>query len=406
MSGRGERDVVRDLARRVAEIAASERNAAIIRRWQDTNALRRPDRPPVWCRPVGAWSELLPDEALCCSAPRLRAMETAFRQVLIKHDIGDDSPVGPHIEVPVALAWDPPSLWGLEVRRHRPGARGGAWAYDPPLRSPDDFDKLRLPSLRVNDRETREQLEFASDLVGDIMPVRLACRPALSCNLGTTAADLRGLTQMMLDMADAPELVHRLMGHLRDGVLGALGQLEATGLLTPDSCEPMTCSDPVGPPPADGRFGLRNFWAMCNSQEFDQVSPAMWEEFCLAYQKPILARFGLVAYGCCEDLTHKIAGVLSIPNLRIFVCSAWTDLGRVLEQVGEHYVIMWRQKASDVVFARDEDVLRRNLNEGLDRLRDRRIQIVLRELQTLDGRLDRLHVWTRLAIEAAERFAG
>jgi hypothetical protein len=131
----------------------------------------------------------------------------------------------------------------------------------------------------------------------------------------------------------------------------------------------------------------------------------MWEEFCLAYQKPILEPFGLVAYGCCENLTHKIDGVLSIPNLRVFVCSAWTNLDRVLERVGDRYAIMWRQKASDVVFPDDTAVLRRDLEEGCRKLQGFRYQIVLRELQTLAGHPERPREWTAIAKEMAARYA-
>jgi len=131
----------------------------------------------------------------------------------------------------------------------------------------------------------------------------------------------------------------------------------------------------------------------------------MWQEFCLSYQMPIIQRFGLAAYGCCENLTHKIAGVLTIPNLRIFVASAWTNLGKVIERVGDRYVIMWRQKASDVVFAEGPAALKRDLEEGMRRLRGCYVQIVLRELQTLAGHPDRLHVWTRLAQEVAAKYA-
>ena len=70
----------------------------------------------------------------------------------------------------------------------------------------------------------------------------------------------------------------------------------------------------------------------------------MWEKLRLNYQEPIFGRYGLVGYGCCEYLTLKIDGVLSIPNLRIFVCSAWTCLEAVQGAVGQVYVVMWRQK--------------------------------------------------------------
>ncbi|MBI3946792.1 MAG: hypothetical protein HY321_12790 [Armatimonadetes bacterium] len=48
---------------------------------------------------------------------------------------------------------------------------------------------------------------------------------------------------------------------------------------------------------------------------------------------PILTRFGLSRYGCCEDLTRKMDRVLTIPNPRKFVCSAWTDLEKLVNAI-------------------------------------------------------------------------
>jgi hypothetical protein len=369
------------------------------------NALRRPDRAPVWCRPVGAWAELLPEDALQCQDRWLRSVERAFRRTIIKLNIGDDEPVDGWFEVPAVFDCDPPDIWGVEVRRRSSGAAGGAWAYDPPLKTEADFSRLRLPSYAYNAARTQESLSRCHDLLGDILPVRLVCHPPMHSILCGYAAELRGLDQIMLDMICEPELMRRLMAHVRDGVLQATRQVEATGLLTPNNDGPMTCSDPIGPQPANGKFTCGNLWMMTNSQEFDQVSPAMWEEFLLNYQKPILSMFGLTGYGCCENLTRKIEGVLSIPNLRVFVCSAWTDLDAVLDKVGRQYVIMWRQKASDVVFPDDAAAIRRGLEEGIRRLRGRCYQVVLRELQTLAGHADRLHVWTRTAKELAAKYA-
>lgn len=56
-----ERNIVRDLAMRVAELAHSEENAYRQKLWLDVNSLRKPERPPVICHPGGgAWGELLP----------------------------------------------------------------------------------------------------------------------------------------------------------------------------------------------------------------------------------------------------------------------------------------------------------------------------------------------------------
>ncbi|MBN1640231.1 MAG: hypothetical protein JXA09_03260, partial [Anaerolineae bacterium] len=137
-----ERAYIRELARQVAQIAASDENRRIEQRWRDVNALRRPDRAPVWCRPVGAWDEILPADALACTDPWLRTLETQFRRILIKHGIGDDSPVSETYDVSAVFVVDPPNTWGVDVARHDSGIDGGAWIYDPPLKSAADYDQL------------------------------------------------------------------------------------------------------------------------------------------------------------------------------------------------------------------------------------------------------------------------
>lgn len=404
MSLQQERDHVRELARQIAEIAHRPETAIIRQRWHDVNALRKPDRAPVWCRPVGAWAEILPESELTCTDPWLRHWEREFRRALIKDEIGDDEPVEMYFTAGAVVERDPPNTWGVDVHRHDTGDEGGAWGYDPPLKEDEDFAKLQIPTFSYNHQATAERLSMTQDLLGDIMPVKLTAGPALGGTICTPATDLVGMTQLMLLLALKPHLVHKLMGVLRDGVLRSIDAVEASGYLTPNNHGPMTCSDPIGEP-TDGQYTCKNLWMMANSQEFDQVSPAMWEAFLLNYQKPIFERFGLVGYGCCEDLTHKMDQVLTIPNLRIFVCSAWTDLDKLLGRVGTDYVIMWRQKASDVVFPDDVETIRRDLEEGTKKLQGSYYQIILRELQTLSGHPDRLHVWTRAAIEMAEKYA-
>ena len=400
-----ERERIRSLAERVIEIAHEPRMVLIKRRWADVNALRKPDRAPVWCKPVGCWREIIPQEALVCEDEWLRSLEYCFLQILHKRDIGDDTPVEDHLAINAVFRPEPANVWGVDILHERPDVQGGAWKYDPPLKTEADFDRLRMPSFTYDAATTDELMDRSSELLDGVMPVKLTARQLLSETLGTAAADLRGLETMMMDMATEPELMHRLMAYLRDAVLSTMDQVETTGLLALNNHGAMTCSDPIGET-GNGSPTFANLWCMANSQEFDQVSPAMWEEFCLDYQKPIFERFGLVGYGCCENLTRKIDGVLSIPNLRIFVCSAWTDLAAVQEKVGQDYCIMWRQKAGDVVFPDDSGQVRDALMEGARQLRGNYYQIVLRELQTLVGHPRRLHEWTQHATTAAEKYAS
>lgn len=401
------RDVerVRVLAERVAAIAREPRMAAIRKRWADVNALRKPDRAPVWCRPVGCWSEIITPRMRECTDPLLRHMEYGFLQILHKRDIDDDQPVDAFYPLPAAFRCDPPNMWGVETGRHSTNTPGGAWAYDPPLKETRDFQKLRMPVFSYDAAQTLTVKAHVEEILDGIMPVRIVVQPILSATLGTYAADLRGLQQIMLDMAIEPAFMHDLMAYLRDAALSALDAVEATGMLTPNNNEAMTCSDPIGWPSPDGSLTARNLWCMANSQEFDQVSPDMWDEFCLEYQRPIFERFGLIGYGCCENLTLKMGRVLSVPNLRILTCSAWTNLDAVIEQAGNRCCIMWRQKASDVVFPDDVRTIRDDLMDGVRRLQGCSYQIVLRELETLSGHPNRLHDWTRLAKDAAETYS-
>ena len=400
-----DRDTVRELARQVAELAQSDEYEERRKRWRDANALRKPDRSPVWCRPVGAWPELLPEKNLTCVEPFYRGIERTLRRNLIKHSIGDDTVFEPWWGVGAAFDRDTPDVWGVPIKHIPAPGPGGAWKFDPPLKSEDDFDRLTIPNYRYNEAKTKQAISKTQEALGDAMEVRLTCGVPLGARLGGIAANLRGLEQLMYDMIDRPDLVHRLMSHLQKGVLKAQKAIEDSGLLTLNNMGPMYCSDAPRDDASPGNITLRDLWHHTESQEFQEVSPAMWEEFLLSYQIPILSQFWLTSYGCCENLTRKMSGVLRIPNLRIFVCSAWTDLKKVVDAVGDRYTIMWREKASDIVFADSMEPIRKNQEEAMSIAQGCCTQIVLRELQTLDGRPERLKDWAKSAKEVAAKFA-
>ena len=396
--------LIRELAEKTAVIASSEKNRLIKKRWRDTNALRTADRAPVWCLPDGndAWYELLPQESLECSEAFLRDMEEYFKRLIIKDEIGDDTPFLSYFPVRMSLKAQPENHFGVETAHTQSGQKGGSWKYDPPIKTPEDIDKLVKPKYFVCPEDYEEEFEKASEVLGEIMPVRRVLWGPFGKKITTAVADLYGLEEMMVGMMLEPEIMHRLMTYLRDARLSAIDAAEESGLLTPNIDAPMTCSDYIGE--ETGKISCLNMWELFDSQEFDQVSPPMWREFLLDYQRPIMARFGHVAYGCCEDLTRKIDGVRSIPNLRVFNSSAWTNLDMVIDAVGRSKVIMWRQKASDVVFADTAEDLRPHLRQGLKKLSGLHNTVVLRELQTLNGNMDRLHKWAKIAIEEAEKY--
>jgi hypothetical protein len=109
--------LVRELARGAVELAASDEYEARRRRWRDVNERRRPDRAPVWCRPAGAWADILPPESLACTDPHCRAVEYAFRQHLYKHWVGDDHIFEPWWGVSARWKTNTEHVWGLPTGR-------------------------------------------------------------------------------------------------------------------------------------------------------------------------------------------------------------------------------------------------------------------------------------------------
>ena len=429
-----ERDIVRSLATQLAEHAHSAEMGYRLKLWRDVHSLRLPERPPVICHP-GCWHELLPDSELVCQEPELRNLERQMRQALHKMDLGDDTIINPYWEVATVMDFQGEHFWGLPIGYTQPSATSqrGAWAYDPPLKEEADIEKIVPPRYVYNQAATQEALERMDELLGDILPVRRTCAiPTPGAWLHGWATQLRGVTQLLVDMMDRPQWVHRLMATLRDGNLALLDQYEEQGVLTPntgffwacDDLMPVDChpeerpkgaTKDLGPsepaaPQDDKSCGhrpvhLKDLWGRGESQEFQGVGPVQYEEFLLNYQKPILARFGLTYYGCCEDLTNKIALVLSVPNLRKFVCSPWTDLGKLVEATGDRYCIEWRQKATDVVFTPGMGPIEEHLRRGLTAAKGTPLHVTLQELETVDGQPERLREWAAAAKEIGAEVA-
>ena len=408
------REQVRALAGEVAALAATDENRRRGQRWCDVNSLRQPDRAPIWC------CALPPDprpSVTVSSDPFTLAVERQLLGWLRHWALGDDFVMPGHMDVPMVVTVEGEHVWGLPVLQERPDDAKGAppsrsaWRYEPPIKEESDIDRIRPPRYRYDRPATQRNQQRMHDLVGDILPACLSSGNGYHLHglygawLHGWATALRGVEQLMFDMMDRPQWVHRLMQTLMQGHLAAYDQFEAMNALALNNATGKLFCDDLPQPDFDREnVRLKDLWGRSESQEFHGVSPAQYDEFLLQYQKPILERFGLVFYGCCEDLTNKVQHLLTVPNLRRFVCSAWTDLGTVVDAVGDRYAIEWRQLASDFVF-KDLPDLREHLDHGLQLARGTRIMVVLREVMTLEGKNQRPSDWVRIARECAEKHA-
>jgi hypothetical protein len=312
-----DRQVLRRLAGETAALAARPVEAEKRRLWTDHNALR-PTRPVIFCDPENSWHEIIPQNILECKGELARSWEwTLRREIFWGAQINDDRTVEPWFDIAI-----PHDEWDWRLHETYNGHEAGhAHVWEAPIQSEADLDRLHFPVLRIDPENASRLVELATEAFGDLLPVGLKTGWWWTLGMTQTLAHLRGLEQLMLDMVDNPDFFHRIMAIFRDGTLALLAELETQGLLCPNwdsyvGSGGLGWSDELPQTDYTSQVQLRDMWGFCESQETVGVSPRMFAEFIFPYQLPIIEKFGLNCYGCCEPLNRRWPVVKQIPRLR------------------------------------------------------------------------------------------
>ncbi|HOZ50177.1 MAG TPA: hypothetical protein PLO37_25845 [Candidatus Hydrogenedentes bacterium] len=405
----GDRTILRDLARQVAEIAHLPIMETRRSLWKRHNRLERV-RPMILVFPEGSWGELLPDSALACGDAEARGIEWDLRSRIFYHQhLDDDTVIEDSYVVRKAIS---ETGWGLEAKTiDSPQARG-AWAFDPVIHGPADVEKITAPEVHYDVVETARRFEQAQDLFGDILRVRLVGVRHVSFHLMAIYSRWRGLGQVMEDMCENPEMLHDAMGRLEAGYRGIIQQYQDLNLLELNNDDAYHSSGGVGYtdelPQADfdpAHVRPCDMWASAEAQELAQVGPEMHEEFSLRYERPLLEPFGLNGYGCCEDLAQKFDYVFRIPNLRRISISPFSNVDVCAEKLEDKYIFSWKPHPSHLVGPFDADYIRRYIAHALDVTRGCVIEMILKDTHTCEHHPERFTAWTKIARDLVERYA-
>ena len=391
--------IIRDLAKKYAEIASKDIQEERRKLWRDHNSFIR-TRPLVYARWFLAREQVITPQ-LECEDPFFRRHEGTLRFWIFHDSIEDDSIIEPWITQWATYRVSRDTLWGPKIGRIPSPEPYGSWMFDPPLKCLEDFSLLVEPHHVIDEEATARDVSRLQDAVGDIIEVNVSRAPIYGTNLAKHLSDLRGLEQMMWDMSDNPEWLDELVSFLSDGVQRTHDQAEAAGdwHLADGSNQAMCYSrelpDPQSNAPSVDRDQL---WGYCNAQELTLVSPRMHDEFMLGYQRPIMEKFGLVAYGCCEDLTQKIDILREWPNLRRISVTPFADVRRCAEQIQQDYVISWRPNPAEMVCCGfDPDHIRKVIEDGVEAMKGCHFDICLKDVETVEHQPQRLRDWVRIA---------
>ena len=406
-----DREIIRDLAKRVAEEAANSRHEERRQRWYAHNSLRG-ERPLLFISPEGSWIELITEESLECSDDDARGLERALRMRLYAAEhFPDDQVCDADFRVPLAVT---STGWGLTPTYTHSNTARGAYVWDAPIKSRADLDRLQTPTTTYDSEKTQAYLEYYQELLGDILNVIPFGRFWWALGLIDEWTQLRGITQTFMDMSDDPKLVHEGMRRLSEGKLAWLQSLEDQGLNSLNNGNDYVGSGAFGfthelpQPDFEGRERLIDMWGWCEAQTMSEVSPAMHEEFVLPYQLPILQRFGLNCYGCCEPLHHKLDMLKAqVPRLRRVSISTWADKTMSAEKLGSEIIFSWKPNPAALAGVDfDENWVREDIRETIDiaRANGCKLEIVLKDTHTCQHHPERFERWAEIALEEAERW--
>jgi hypothetical protein len=403
-------EVLKRLAARVAGIASSSRMEEVRKLWKRHNKLEA-GRPIVFCDPENGWNEIITEAEMECKGALARRWEMDLRkEIFWGEEMGDDKPVEPFFDIPYSVSADD---WGVKVEYHKTNSQG-SYIWDAPIKDYErDLPKLHAPEFEIDWETTNGCLDLAKQLFEGTLAVRLKGTWWWSLGLTWPGATFRGLETMFYDFIDHPDGIKELLSILSKGFLQKLDYLQQECLLNLNNDGTYVGSGGYGftneLPQEDFNGVVRtvDMWGFTESQETVNVSPDMYEEFIFPYEKPIMERFGLTCYGCCEPLHPRWHVVKQHPNLRRVSCSPWADTEKMAEYLQDNYI--YSMKPAPAAIAEPEPrwkTIRQELRRNLEITRDCRVEVIMKDNHTIGKRPENVVQWCRIAREEALRIAS
>jgi hypothetical protein len=396
---------LRELARRVAEIAAlpeQKRKAGLWRRHNDLET----QEPVVFIDPENGWNECIPASILQCAAPIARVWEMfLLKQIYWFEVMKDDKVIEPYFDVPYSYS---DTGWGLELHRDHGGGLGSFIIVPAVDDYDDDLPKLRFPKIVIDAEESDAVLALAHEIFDGILTVRRKTAWWWSLGMTRNFIDIRGLENFMCDLLVEPDNVHKLMDLLCNGWLERMDFLEQNGRLALNTEGTYVGSGGFGytnglpQPGADpARITTMDMWGLVESQETSAVSPAMYGEFILPYHLKIAERFGLNCYGCCEAFDPRWEYIRKIPRLRRVSVSPWANWDAMPELLGRDYIASVKPSPTPLAQSvMDEDAARAELAKAVKAAKSCVVEIIMKDNHTLGNNPRNAARWVELAREA------
>jgi len=392
-----DKQILQELARRYAELAALAVQEERRQRAQDINDLKS-RRPIVWLDEI-PWHEMDIDGKLelHCEDTFAREAEWFFRQALYRWEyIQADMVIEPYF--PIQKAYSVSNI-GINVLEDQLAVDNKnhivSHRYIDQLDSMEKVLCLKEPEVEAHPDTDAKNLEWAADMFGDILPARLMGHYYYHAPWDVIPR-YRGVTAVMMDLIDQPQLMHATIKKFTDHSHSVIKQMKALSLYGTEISS-LHCTP--------GYVSGGKTWFRSMAQMFTEISPEMWQEFDLDYLMPLAKEFDLTYYGCCEAMDRKFDRLVSIPNLRKVGVPARSNPELMAEFIGKDYVYAHKPNPAHVSGTFDPETVRKEIATVISACQKNSCayEFVLKDISTVGYKPQNLIDWVKIVMETIDK---
>ncbi len=408
--------VLRELAKVKAAIAAESVQQDRIKLWTDVNDLKT-EKPAIYINEV-PWHEMNVNNelTLVCEDLFCRQLEDGLRKEIYAYQhFPGDQVVLAEIESPIVIQ---DSGFGIEevsdIIKLDKETTAPSRHFHIQIKGMDDVEKIKDPVVIVDVQKTEDGFRKRQEIFDGILEVRKVGAKGYWFTPWDFLIRWTGVQEAMMDLVLQPEYIDKLVERYVDASILRMEQYTMLDLWSSNNTNARVGSGGYGYTSeleAFERHSLgaptEQLWGCGNAQIFSDVSPEMHWDFSLKHELRWLEKFGMNYYGCCEPLSGKFDILDKIPNLRKVSTSPWANIRQSAERAKGKYVLS--VKPNPAVFVSttfDEDFVRKDLIDRFEQAKGCSIELIMKDISTVMNKPERLWRWSEIAKETVETYYG
>ena len=409
MLNTNEAAVLRELAKQYADIASLPVQAEKRNLWLKLNSLNM-ERPMLLIDQI-PWNEMDVDGFLNCQVqdPYWRSVEWEMRTTIYKwRHMPADMVVNPYLCLPRPIR---NTGWGLSIKTTEhiileANATASSSVFDNQIQDMDDLEKISMPRITLDTQREEEIIRQARELFDDVIEFRMTGQ-CMHLGIWDTISQWMGVTNCYIELMDQPEMIHALMEKLTQGLISMIHQLNELEAFDIHSnlchCSQTFLHDM---PKKDDRGLSGNAWAFGLAQLFTAVSPAITDEFEVAYMKRVFPYFGAIYYGCCDRLDDRMHVIEKLPKIRKLSCSPWSVRENFADSMPSYCVMSNKPNPAFLASGKlDEQLVRDDIRRTIAaaKAHNRSLELILKDISTVSHNPACLWRWQEIAMEELQR---